>query len=145
MPAWWGGRDLRPMLPRLFLEHFHDTSLVAEDRGELVGFLVGFLSPSRPDEGYIHFVGVHPAHRKKGLARELYERFFTLCGREGRTLVRSCTSPVNRGSIAFHQRLGFESEPGDDEDGGFPVARDYNRPGDPKVRFARRLAAETPA
>src|SRR6185369_13159513 len=48
---WWG-RPVLPGLPRLFLEHFHRTSLVAEEDGALVGFLVGLLSPSRPDEAY---------------------------------------------------------------------------------------------
>jgi hypothetical protein len=41
---WWG-RPLRQALPRLFLDHFHDTSFVAEDGAGLRGFLVGFLSP----------------------------------------------------------------------------------------------------
>src|SRR5262249_15052880 len=31
---WWG-RPLRQALPRLFLDHFHDTSFVAEDGDEL--------------------------------------------------------------------------------------------------------------
>ncbi len=139
MPEWWGGRDLRPMLPRLFLVHFNDTSLIAEDRGMLAGFLVGFLSSSRSDEAYIHFVGVHPAHRNQGLARALYTRFFDMCRLNGRTAVRSCTSPVNRGSISFHRRLGFLPEEGDAEDRGVPVTLDYNRPGDAKVLFRKRL------
>lgn len=141
MPAWWNGRDLRAMLPRLFLVHFNDTSLIAEDRGALVGFLVGFLSSSRPDEGYIHFVGVHPAYRRQGLARELYARFFRLCRRSGCSRVRACTSPVNRASIDFHRRMRFTLEAGDGEDHGVPVTLDYNRPGDAKVLFLKRLEA----
>lgn len=127
------------MLPRLFLDHFNDTSLVAEDRGGLAGFLVGFLSSARPEEGYIHFVGVHPAYRMRGLARELYDRFFDICIRNGRTRVHACTSPVNGASVDFHQKLGFSIEPGDTEQHGIPVTLDYNRPGDPKVLFSKRL------
>jgi predicted GNAT superfamily acetyltransferase len=41
---WWG-RPLRHILPRLFLDHFHATSFVAEHGGDLAGFLIGFLSP----------------------------------------------------------------------------------------------------
>jgi len=144
MPGWWNGRDLRALLPRLFLVHFNDTSLIAEDGGELAGFLVGFLSPARPDEGYVHFVGVHPSHRGKGLARELYARFFDLCVRNGRSRVRACTSPVNRASIDFHRRLGFTLEAGDAEDCGVPVTLDYNRPGDAKVLFVRSLQSAGP-
>ena len=59
--AWWGGRDMAPMLPKLFFLHFEGTSFVAEDdEGKLVAFLIGFLSQTDPDEAYIHFVGVAP-------------------------------------------------------------------------------------
>jgi ribosomal protein S18 acetylase RimI-like enzyme len=139
MPEWWGGRDLTGMLPKLFLVHFHHTSLVAERDGEFVGFLVGFLSPSRKHEGYIHFVGVHPDFRKKGLGREIYRRFFSICREHGRSLVRSCTSPVNKGSIDFHKKLGFAIDAGDGAVDGVPVTPDYNRPNDPKVLFKKYL------
>lgn len=48
---WWG-RPVRSSLPRLFLDHFHRTSLVAEDADGLAGFLIGLLSPSMPDAAY---------------------------------------------------------------------------------------------
>lgn len=107
---WWGGRRMRDMLPRLFFTHFRDTSFVAEDGGELVGFLCGFLSQTYADEVYVHFVGVAPEHRQAGLARELYERFFAAARAAGRTSVHCVTSPGNTGSLAFHARLGFEVE-----------------------------------
>ena len=127
------------MLPRLFLAHFSDTSLVLHRDGELAAFLVGFFSQSRSNEGYIHFAGVHPHHRGQGLGAFLYERFFQICVEHGRDTVRSCTSPVNKGSIAFHTRMGFSLEPGDAEMDGVPVTLDYNRTGDPKVKFVKRL------
>jgi hypothetical protein len=46
---------------------------------------------------------------------------------------------VNRGSIAFHQRMGFQLEPGDAEVDGIPVSSGYDgRDGD-RVRFICRL------
>ena len=59
---WWG-RPLRHLLPRMFLDHFHATSFVAERDGDLAGFLIGFLSPSAGDAAYIHFVAVDPRSR----------------------------------------------------------------------------------
>ena len=143
MKNWWGGRDLVFGLPRLFLDHFHHTSFVAERHEELVGFLIGFLSPSKPDHGYIHFSGVHPDCRKTGLGRHLYERFYALCRKDGRAIVRACTSPVNRTSIGFHTKLGFRILPGNGEVDGTPVTLNYNRPGDHKVVFELRLPLET--
>ena len=63
--AWWGGRDMAPMLPKLFFLHFEGTSFVAEnDDGTLAAFLIGFLSQTDSEEAYIHFVGVAPDHHE---------------------------------------------------------------------------------
>jgi acetyltransferase (GNAT) family protein len=65
---WWG-RPVHHALPRLFLDHFHDTSFIAErPGGELAGFLVGFCSPAQRDCAYIQFAGVAPQERRSGLA-----------------------------------------------------------------------------
>lgn len=70
---WWGGRQMSDMLPRLFFEHFADTSFIAQtDDGGIAGFLVGFLSQSQVDEACIHFVGA--------LHRQLRERRRRTCG-----------------------------------------------------------------
>jgi ribosomal protein S18 acetylase RimI-like enzyme len=113
MPGWWGGRDLTHLLPELFLEHFGDTSFVVEQESNLIAFLIGFMSQSHPDEAYIHFIGVHPDHRKIGIASALYEQFFEICRSRGRSIVRAITSPVNTGSIDYHTRMGFQVEQGE--------------------------------
>jgi ribosomal protein S18 acetylase RimI-like enzyme len=130
--AWWGGRDMAPMLPRLFFVHFEGTSYVVDDGdGQLAAFLIGFLSQTDPDEAYIHFVGVSPEHRGGGLGRQLYERFFEDARAAGRTRVTCVTSPVNEGSVGFHEALGFTSE---------RVAHDYDGPGEDRVLFVKTLA-----
>ncbi len=104
---WWG-RPASRDLTRLFLDHFHSTSLIASTPElRLAGFVVGFLSPAQPDCAYIHFTGVHPDMRRTGLARDLYERFFDLARKAGRAQVKAITSPMNERSIAFHQAIGF--------------------------------------
>ena len=129
--AWWGGRDMAPMLPRLFFVHFEGTSYVVDDGdGQLAAFLIGFLSQTDPDEAYIHFVGVSPEHRGGGLGRQLYERFFEDARAAGRTRVTCVTSPVNEGSVGFHEALGFTSE---------RVAHDYDGPGEDRVLFVKHL------
>ncbi len=127
--GWWG-RPIRHALARVFLDHFHATSTIAESDGELAGFLIGFLSPSRPDAAYIHFVGVHPGLRGSGLGRVLYQRFFALAAADGRQLVTAITAPQNAGSIAFHTAMGFTVTA--------PIL-DYDGEGSAKVLFQRRL------
>ena len=127
---WWGGREMASMLPKLFFVHFRDTSFVAEEDGALVGFLCGLRSQTYPDEAYVHFVGVDPAHRGSGLGRALYERFFAAVA--PRTVVRAVTAPVNERSVAFHQAIGFEVD---------RVDEDYDGRGQARVLLVKRLPA----
>ena len=136
---WWGGRLMSDMLPKLFFVHFRETSFIAEQDGMCVGFLIGFLSQTSDDEAYIHFVGVHPDYRKAGVGRLLYERFFAAVRAEGRTVVRCVTAPVNKTSIAFHLRMGFEAEPQPTTLDGVPFAQDYDGPGGDRVLLVKRL------
>ena len=139
MKDWWGGRDLTWMLPKLFLVHFCDTSFIIEKSEDLMAFLIGFLSQSKVNEGYIHLVGVHPDYRGMGLGEFLYHRFFQICKANNRDTIRSCTSPVNKGSIEFHRKIGFSILRGDAEIDGIQVTLDYNGPGDPEVLFEIKI------
>lgn len=127
---WWG-RPVHGALPRLFLDHFHNTSLIAgRFSGELAGFLVGFGSPAQRDCAYIQFVGVAPKERRSGLARSLYRAFFEMAAADGRSVVRAVTAPVNSASIAFHTAMGFTVTG--------PVDG-YNGPSSAMILFERRL------
>jgi ribosomal protein S18 acetylase RimI-like enzyme len=130
--AWWGGREMAPMLPQLFFVHFEGTSFVADaEDGRLAGFLVGFRSQTDPSEAYVHFVGVAPERRSSGLGRELYERFFEAAREDGCAIVRCVTSPANADSVAFHEALGFEVE---------RVAADYDGPGQDRILLVKRVS-----
>ena len=131
------------MLPKLFLVHFCPTSFVAEHDGLIVGFVVGLVSQSYRDEGYIHFVGVHPNFREGGLGRQLYERVFETMIRNGCRLVRCVTSPVNKGSIAFHLHLGFKPEFSEKVVEGVSVFADYDGPTEDRVLFSKILTEPT--
>ena len=129
------------MLPKLFFVHFHQTSFVAEHGGNIVGFLVGFVSQTYHSEAYIHFAGVHPEYRRKGVAHALYENFFEVVKGYGCNVVRCVTSPVNKGSISFHKRLGFSMEPSKKEVEGIPVAENYDGRGGDRVLFFKTFGA----
>jgi len=128
------------MLPKLFFIHFRDTSFIAEKENEIVGFLIGFLSQTFPDEAYVHFLGVHPGFRKHGVARKLYESFFDAMRQRSRNVVRLVTASVNKESIAFHRHIGFQIEPQRTEFDGIPVYQNYDGPGNDRVLFTKRLS-----
>jgi ribosomal protein S18 acetylase RimI-like enzyme len=142
IPEWWGTPNsavLPLLLPRLFFQHFGDTSTIVERAdGSLAAFLVGFRSSAQPGVAYIHFVGVDPESRRSGLGRTLYERFFDEMRASGCVRVDAITGPVNRRSQDFHRAMGFELS-GDTVIDGVPAWRDYDGPGEHRVAFSRAL------
>ncbi|MGG2106849.1 GNAT family N-acetyltransferase [Lysinibacillus pakistanensis] len=136
---WWGGRNMSDKLPKLFFDHFTQTSFIAEKDGKFVGFLIGFLSQTHSNEAYIHFVGVHPEYRKHHIGKHLYNKFFNVVKQNNRSIVRCVTSPVNKVSIAYHTKMGFEIEDGDRIIEGLSLNTDYDGPNQDRVLFVKKL------
>lgn len=144
---WWGGRQMRALLPRLWFEHFAGTSWIAEDAvdGRLTGFLVAFLSPDRLGTAYIHMVAADPNRRRNGIGRGLYEQAFADFAARGARRVVAVTWPGNRTSVAFHRSMGFRVDdgPGTSPIYGTPAHADHDGPGEDRVVFLRDLAERT--
>lgn len=139
LDKWWGGRRMADMLPRLFFKHFSNTSFVFEEDGKIIAFLIGFASQTYPGHAYIHFLGIHPEYRKAGLGRQMYQTFFDAIKLLGCSTVHLVTSPVNKNSISFHQRIGFEIVPGDCVIDGISIHRNYDGPGEDRVVFQKDI------
>jgi ribosomal protein S18 acetylase RimI-like enzyme len=137
---WFGGRHVADLLPRMFFVHFRATSYAIEDDGKVIGFLAGFVSQAYSDQAYIHFVGVHPDHRRRGLGRRLYSSFFENVRGLGCRTVRCLTSPVNTKSIAFHTGMGFQIERVTGVQQGVPCTINYEVNGADRVLFVRSLS-----
>ena len=130
------------LLPRLWLQHFTGTSSVAEtEDGRLAGFLIGFLSPDRPEVAYCHLIATNPTLRRQGLGRALYGRFFDDAQAGGRNVVTAITWPANRTSIAFHRALGFEVQAGTGSQNlyGTPALAGYDFDREDRAILVRRL------
>lgn len=136
---WWGGRQMSDMLPKLFFDHFSNTSFIVEKEGEMIGFLIGFFSQVHSKEAYIHFVGVHPEYRKNNIGRQLYNQFFNVMKQNGRSIVRCVTSPINKGSIAYHRKMGFEIEAGDKMINEVSIHTDYDGTKQDRVLFVKYI------
>ena len=123
---------MRDMLPRLFFTHFRDTSFVAEEDGELAGFLCGFLSQTYPEQAYCHFVGVAPAHRHDRPRQPSSTSASSTAARSRGTHLRALRHHVRRTprSIAFHTRIGFEIE---------AEVEGYDGSGESRVLLAKTL------
>ena len=136
---WWGGRQMADMLPRLFFKHFGETSFIVEENGEMLGFLVGFISPAYPKEAYVHFLGVNPHYRRQGIGRRLYQHFDNQVKEKGVDTVHLVTSIVNKTSIAYHTKVGFSIDEGDCVVDGVQVHTDYDGIGSKMVVFTKQI------
>lgn len=139
---WWGGQRVHHLLPRLWFRHFSGTSWIAESlEGRLAGFLVGFVSPDRPNEGYAHLLAVNPNFRRRGIGRALYDRFFEDLRTCGVSRVSATAWPENRPAVAFHRALGFRLDEGPETRPvhGVPAYPDYDGDRDDRVVLHRDL------
>lgn len=127
--AWWGGREIRPLLHPAHLYQFGDMAFVADVDGAVAGFIVGFVSQTAPDEAYVHLAATSPTVRGQGVGRALYARFCAVAAARGCRRVKGITTPTNTDSIAFHRRLGFEAT----------LTPDYSGPGLDRVVLMKWL------
>ena len=138
---WWSHAHMvHGVCPQLF-QHMGDTCLIVEDGGEMVAFLVGFMSQRLPACGYVHYTGVRPDLRGRGIGREMYRRFAEMTRARGRTEIFAEVGTWNVDSIAFHKSFGFVLLPGDDVVDGTPVFYDSGSRGVDYIEMVWRLDA----
>ncbi len=137
--AWWGGRRMAGMLPRLFFTYFRPWTYVAIHDEVIVGFLAAFRSQTDPSQVYCHFIGVDPGWRGRGVGEALYQRLFVEAAAQGCDEVLAVTAPTNRGSIGFHTRMGFALLPGPGREGDVPFTPAYDGPGEDRVQLRKEL------
>ena len=85
--------------------------LVAAEDGQAVGFLEGKLFDGAPPIGYVYFVAVDPATRRRGTGRRLVEESVRRFADRGATRVFAAVPRENEASIALFASLGFERVP----------------------------------
>jgi GNAT superfamily N-acetyltransferase len=117
LDRWWGGPS-RELAHPLFYYELGREALIAEQDGEVAGFLFGFHVRAHEDAAdgvldarpvaYIHMVGIHPDHRRRGVGKQLYEVFTDRARAAGAVRMKAITNVGNEGSIDFHRALGFD-------------------------------------
>lgn len=142
---WWGGRRVRHLLPRLWFRHFRGTSWLGEtEDGRTAGFLVGFVSPGRPGEAFVHLVGVDPNLRRRGIGSELAARFLADARAHEARRVATVLPPGDRIALRFLLAIGFRVDdgPATTPIHGTPAVADYDGPGDDRVLLVRDVPAD---
>jgi GNAT superfamily N-acetyltransferase len=133
----WGSDKTLHLHNPIFLYEFGNSAYVIKKAEQVVAYLFGFLSQTAP-VGYVHLIAVHHSHRRKGLARHLYDHFAEFAREAGCREIKAITMPTNSESIAFHQGIGMELL-GVPNEAGIPVARDYAGSGKHCVVFHKQI------
>jgi GNAT superfamily N-acetyltransferase len=124
---WWGGPTSALAHPIFFYE-LGRLARVVEENGLLVGFLLGFVCPD-PSVGYVHLVGIHPDHRRRGVGKVLYDAFERDCRDQGCRGLKAITTLGNEGSVRFHTAQGWS----------MAEVEDYAGPGRLRIVFTKEL------
>lgn len=133
----WPDDATRPRHHPIFVNELSDSAFVIRDETGVAAYLMGLIAQSSPT-GYVHLVAVRRSHRRRGLARRLYEHFSEHARARGCNRLKATAAPWNRDSIAFHLAFGMSME-GEAAGNGLRVVRDYAGPGIDRVVFTRGI------
>ncbi|HEX9689377.1 MAG TPA: N-acetyltransferase [Thermoanaerobaculia bacterium] len=90
---------------RRFFELPGAQCVVAEGRGEIAGFALGYPDP--PDVARVVTLDVHPSSRRRGLGKRLLEMLLEGLAAAGAVRAVLEVDIRNSGAIAFYRTLGF--------------------------------------
>lgn len=83
-------------------------SLVAEEDGEIVGIALGRTDKSALS--WLGFIGVSPTHRRRGIGRELLQRYLDESKLKGAKKVSLNTAPQLKPAVNLYVDTGFVPE-----------------------------------
>lgn len=89
----------------LFCTHFAETCLVAEDQQGLLGCIVGYRPPTKPDTLFVWQIGVDQRGRGIGLGSRMLETLVDQCVPHGVRHLEATVAPSNTASDALFRRF----------------------------------------
>ncbi|CAJ36530.1 GNAT family N-acetyltransferase [Methanocella arvoryzae] len=138
----WGDLVIeRETIYHVMCVHFRGTCFVAEDRGELIGYLLGFRSQALPDQAYMHLLQVAPSYRGLGVGQRLFSQFQQAAIAMGCKKITAVSRPQNKTGMAFYKRMGLRQETAANmiEVEGVQAIKDYNGPGKHMVLWSKEI------
>lgn len=94
----------------LLCRHFADTCSVAEEDGEIVGFLTGYLPPDRVGVFFVWQLAVDPRRRGCGLGKLLIREVLSRPALTGCRFLETTITPSNEASRSLFLSLARDLE-----------------------------------
>lgn len=140
---WCDRRAERHGPGRLWLRHLGGTSWLAEARSDrrALGLLLGLRSFDRPAEAVVHLVAVDPEFRRRGIGRDLVERFAAQLAGAGATRLVATCRPDDRIALGFFGALGLTPDAGRGTTRlyGVPAHEDWDGTGEDRTLLERGI------
>jgi L-2,4-diaminobutyric acid acetyltransferase len=92
----------------MMAEYFSETCVVAKERGEVVGFITGFIQPEHPDVVFVWQVGVDDSQRGKGVGYKMLEELVTREAASDVKYLEATITKDNSASQALFKKLAKE-------------------------------------
>jgi GNAT superfamily N-acetyltransferase len=113
----------------LYARLFSSTCPIALVGDDLAGAVIAFRSQDDPEDVYIQDVMVHPAHRRRGVARELLGAVQDRAAAWGCERLYLTSEAENTAAHRSWLSMGFINAPGDRIENGVAVMTDLKGPG----------------
>jgi L-2,4-diaminobutyric acid acetyltransferase len=94
----------------LLCTHFAGTCAVAEEGGEILGFVSGYREPAEPSTLVVWQVAVSPQARGRGLAKAMLNEILSRPECRGVTQLEATVSPTNKPSRNLFESLAREHQ-----------------------------------
>ncbi|MBI2502305.1 MAG: diaminobutyrate acetyltransferase [Candidatus Latescibacteria bacterium] len=94
----------------LLCQHFPDTCVVAEQNGEIVGFLSAYRPPASPEVIFVWQVAVRQEARGRGVATAMLTELLSRRACRDISFLEATISPSNRASQALFRSLARQLE-----------------------------------
>ncbi|MGH3860796.1 diaminobutyrate acetyltransferase [Actinokineospora sp.] len=89
----------------LWCRDFAETSAVARVDGEVVGFVIGFVRPRRPDTVVVWQIAVDESQRGSGLGGRLLDHLMARVAAQGAYHLETTITPGNAASVGLFASL----------------------------------------
>jgi ribosomal protein S18 acetylase RimI-like enzyme len=131
----------RDTIYHILTRHFRSTCFIAEDRQQVIGYLLGFRSQTYPEEAYMHLIQVDPKLRGHGVGRRLFSQFEAATKALGCKKIVTTSRPQNKTAAKFYEETGFRPVEAESmiEVDGVRAIKDYNGPGKHVVLWSKDI------
>ena len=94
----------------LAIKNKNSIFLVTKEKGKVVGYVIGFVTPSDYTQAILQETRVSVKHRKKGIGTKLVVEFLKEAKKRKVTTIGAVVDEKDRIGIAFYNCLNFKKQ-----------------------------------